>query len=265
MIVAFGITAVALCGLDVPAAARAQQGHNEHEAKKAPPQEKDKPTQAKKKQGPDKPQQAQAQQRPHLAPREQQRLTGQQEQRLVPYRDYLEQQQRVAQEQSAQLQQQNRQAQYSYLQQYVEGLHQQRLRIQVQRSDDYGGDPYCYTAPSHRYARAGRYDETNQYGMEVLRQAVNYGYEQGRFAGMADQQDRWPYNHRASHPYQDANDGYGGVYVDRYDYSYYFRQGFRRGYDDGYYGRDHYGTDSDGRVSMEGPILEGILVFEVIR
>jgi hypothetical protein len=192
-IVASGITAAALCGLDAPAAARAQQVQNEQEEEKAPPQEKDKP------------------------------------------------------------------------QQYVEGLHQQRLRIQVQRSDDYGGDPYCYTAPSHRYARGGRYYETSQYGMEVLRQAVNDGDEQGRFAGMADQQDRWPYNCLASYAYQDANYGYGGFYVDRYDYNYYFRLGFRRGYDDGHYGRYHYGTYSDGRVSMLGPMLGGILVFEVIR
>ena len=44
-------------------------------------------------------------------------------------------------------------------------------------------------------SRGGRYYETNQYGMDRLQQAVNDGYERGRFAIIADRQDRWAYNY----------------------------------------------------------------------
>jgi hypothetical protein len=67
----------------------------------------------------------------------------------------------------------------------------------------------------------------------LLRQAVNYGYQEGFRAGEADRQDRWRSNYRDSYAYQDANYGYNGYYVDRGDYNYYFREGFRRGYEDG--------------------------------
>jgi hypothetical protein len=183
----------------------------------------------------------------------------------VQYGDYLDQQQRVAQDQSAQLQRANRGAQYRFQLQYTEGLRQQRMHIQTLGSYDYDRDPYFYTAPSYRYSRGGRYYETNQYGMDLLRQAVNYGYEEGRLAGIADQQDHWAYNYRTSYAYQDANYGYGGFYVDRDDYNYYFRQGFRRGYEDGYYGRYQYGTYSSGRTSILGAVLGGILIYEAIR
>ena len=41
---------------------------------------------------------------------------------------------------------------------------------------DYDNDPYFYTAPIYRYNRGGAYYETNQYGADLLRQAVNNGY-----------------------------------------------------------------------------------------
>ena len=174
MIAAFGITAVALTGLYVPAAAQAQQGQNEQAEEKPPPQEKEKQQQAKKKQEQDQ--------------------------------KKRDQQQRVAQEQSAQLQRANRGAQYSFQLQYTEGLRQQRMHIQTAGGYDYGRDPYFYTAPGYRYSRGGRYD----------------------------------YNH-------------------------YFRQGVRRDYEDGYCGRYHYGTYSNGRTSILGAVLGGILVFEALR
>ena len=52
--------------------------------------------------------------------------------------------------------------------------------------------------------------------------------------------------------YQDANYGYNGYYVDQDDYNYYFREGFRRGYEDGYYSRYQYGSYSNGNYSMLG-------------
>jgi len=43
------------------------------------------------------------------------------------------------------------------------------------------------------------------------------------------------------------------------EYQYYFREGFRRGYEDGYYGRWQYGSYSNGVFSLLGGILQGIL------
>ena len=44
--------------------------------------------------------------------------------------------------------------------------------------------------PRTNWRGGGRYYETNQYGADLLRQAVNYGYDQGVRAGQADRQDR---------------------------------------------------------------------------
>jgi len=269
MVVAIGITAVALCGVNVSISAQPQQGQPQ-QGDQPGKEQKGKEQQQAKKQA-QQAQQAQRQQeqdgaqRQRLTRQNQQALMDRQAQRVDQYRKHLDQQQRVAQKQSAQLQRQHREAQYRYQQLYVADLSQQQVRIQGHAGYDYGRDLYLYQAPSYRYSHGGRYYETNQYGVDLLRQAVNYGYEQGRLSGLADQQDRWAFNYRNSYPYQDANFGYGGFYVDRFDYNNYFREGFRRGYEDGYYDRYQYGGYSDGRTSILAAVLGSILVFEAIR
>ncbi|RPJ80642.1 MAG: hypothetical protein EHM13_11725 [Acidobacteria bacterium] len=156
-------------------------------------------------------------------------------------------------------------AQYAFQQQYVARLRQQQLRIQSQDRYNYGADPYFYTPPTYRYSRGGRYYETNQYGVDLLRQAVSFGYEEGWRAGMADRQDRWASNYEDSYAYRDANYGYAGFYVDRDDYNIYFREGFRRGYDDGFSRGNRYGRYSNGRGTILGDVLAAILNFESIR
>jgi flagellar biosynthesis/type III secretory pathway protein FliH len=163
------------------------------------------------------------------------------------------------------LQQQRRIAQYRFQQRYLEGLRQQRLRIQNERNYNYSRDPYFYTAPSYRYSRGGSYYETNQYGANLLRQAINNGYEEGFRAGQADREDRWASNYQDSYAYQDANYGYGGLYLDQDDYNYYFREGFRRGYEDGYGRRSQYGRYSGGKYSILGNILSQILNLEPLQ
>src|SRR4029077_4468115 len=177
-------------------------------------------------------------------------------------RQQLDQQQRVLQQQSVQLEQQKRMAQYRFQQDYLERVRQQQVFLQNDRHPDYARDPYFYTAPIYRYNRGGRYYETNQYGADFLRQAVNYGYQEGFRAGEADRQDRWRSNYSASYAYRDANYGYNGYYVNRADYNYYFRQGFRRGYKDGYSSRYQYGRYSNGCYSMLDAILSQVLGFQ---
>jgi hypothetical protein len=93
----------------------------------------------------------------------------------------------------------------------------------------------------------------------MLRNALNDGYEQGFLSGQADRQDGWGYDYNNSYGYQDAAYGYDGYYVGLDDYQYYFREGFRRGYEDGYYGRSTYGRYSNGKYAILGALIGTIL------
>ena len=95
-----------------------------------------------------------------------------QQQRMNQYRQQRQQQDRLAQQREQLLQQQRRQSQLRFQQRYLERLRQDQINLQNARA-------YNYAAPSYRYSRGGRYYQTNQYGAEMLRQAVNYGYEEG--------------------------------------------------------------------------------------
>jgi hypothetical protein len=154
------------------------------------------------------------------------------------------------------LEQQRRRAQLRYQQRYLERQRQDQLRLQNWRYNDYGTTNY-------RYNRSGRYYETNQYGAQQLQQAINYGYEEGYRAGQADREDGWRASYQDSYAYQDATFGYNGYYVDVSEYQYYFREGFRRGYEDGYYSRSQYGRHSNGGYSILGAILQQILNIQL--
>ena len=54
---------------------------------------------------------------------------------------------------------------------------------------------------------------------------------------------------------------YDGFYVERDEYNYYFREGFQRGYEDGYYGQNQYGTYRNGKYELLGSILQTIFSF----
>jgi hypothetical protein len=153
------------------------------------------------------------------------------------------------------LQQQRRIAQLRYQQYYLERLRQDQLYLQSVR---YYAAPYNY-----RYHRSGRYYETNQYGAELLRRAMNQGYAEGVRAGQADREDGWGFNYQDSYAYADASAGYNGYYVDVDEYQYYFREGFRRGYEDGYYSRSNYGHYSNGGYSLIANILQQVLQLQL--
>ena len=156
-------------------------------------------------------------------------------------------------------------AQYRFQEHYSERLRQRRVGLQNDRDHDYNDDPYFHTAPNYRYNRGGSYYQTNQYGADLLRQAVNYGYQEGFRSGQADQQDRWGSNYQGSYAYRDANYGYSGYYLAQDDYNYYFREGFRRGYEDGYSSRYEYGRYSNGSYSMLDAILLQVLNLQSLR
>ena len=147
---------------------------------------------------------------------------------------------------------------------YLARLRQQRVFLN-DHHPDYDRDPFFFTVSIYRYNRGGRYYETNQYGADLLRQAVNFGYEEGFRAGEADRQDHWRFGYEDSYAYQDANFGYNGYYVDRDDYNFYFREGFRRGYEDGFYSRYQYGRYADGSYRMNDSVLTVVLNFQSLR
>lgn len=193
-----------------------------------------------------------------VPPQEQQQRVDEQRLRDSAYKMALADQVRAGHQAADALQQQKRTAQHSYNQQYTANLQQQQKRLRNQHPDP-RRDPY-YTAPMTFRYRVGSTDrETNQYGADVMRQAVNNGYQQGWKSGRADRTDRWPSSYQKSYGYEDANYGFGGKYLSQSDYNYYFREGFQRGYEDGYARRPQYGTVVNGSPSILGNILSDIL------
>src|SRR5215213_8909995 len=131
------------------------------------------------------PQQEQRQQERQV--QQQQRLEQQrqqqalQQQRLILQRQQ-EQQRIVLQRQQQQLALQRQQQQLA-LQRQQEQLRQARLRQeQIRLQNERNRSRSVYTTPSnrgYRVYRNGGYYQTDQNGVNVLQQAVNYGYQQG--------------------------------------------------------------------------------------
>lgn len=198
-----------------------------------------------------------------VPPQEQQQRAKQEQQRADEYKRRLDAQVQAAQQQAAQLQAQKRAAQAAAQEQYAAALRQQQQRLQAPR--DYAHDPYVSTPHTYRYVIGGRTRQTNQYGADVLRQAVNDGYQQGYRAGQADRQDRRRSSYSATFEYKDANYGYDGRYIDQSDYNYYFRQGFRRGYEDGFNSRYKYGRSENGTPVILAALLITILGLKAMQ
>ena len=194
---------------------------------------------------------------------QQQRLIAQQRAQALQYRNYIQARQSLARQRGYALEQQRRMAQYRYQQYYYERMRAQQARLAAQRYS-YANDPFFYTPANYRYGYDGSYYQTNRYGADLLRQAVNYGYQEGIRAGRADREDGWAPDYRNTYAYQDANYGYNGYYVSQRDYNYYFREGFRRGYQDGYGRQYQYGRYDNGTNSILEAVLALILNLQAI-
>jgi hypothetical protein len=183
-----GTTAVLLLVGGMIAGGAQAQGHNQQDQKQQQPG---------KAKGHDKQQAKQAVQQQQVVTQQvQQQRIAEQRQRETQYRATLATQVRAAQQRSAQLQQQNRAAQNAAQQQYLVNLRQQQQRLQASR--DYARDPAFSARPAYVYRRGGTQYQTTQYGADVLRQAVNYGYQQGYQFGQADRRDRSRNNYQNS-------------------------------------------------------------------
>jgi outer membrane biosynthesis protein TonB len=251
---------------DQPPPQREQPRPQREQPPQPPPPQREQPPQQRAQPRPPQEQNRPQQQRDaRVSQQRQQELVQQQQQRLTQYQKDLDRQQQIVQQQAAQLQQQRRTAQSRNQQAYLNHLREQRTFLVNGRHPDYDRDPYFFSPPIYRYSRGGRYYEANQYAADFLRQAVNFGYQQGFMAGDADRMDNWRPDYQASYAYQDANYGYNGYYIERDDYNFYFREGFRRGYEDGYGNRHVYGRYEGGSHIMLELNLGQILGFVSIR
>jgi len=236
-----------------PAQGRGQQGQNNQQGQQRAEQVHDRNDQRK------------SGQQQRLSQQEQERRIQLAQRNMTAYQRNLNSQIRLSQQRTARLEQQKRMSQYRFQRDYYDRLRQQQLGLQNVSNDNYNNDPYYYTASSLRYNRAGTYYQTNQYGADLLRHAVNNGYQEGFRSGQADREDGWRSNYQGSYAYQDANYGYGGRYVQQDEYNYYFREGFRRGYDDGFNTRNQYGTSTNGNYGILGTVLSQILNLQSLR
>lgn len=110
----------------------------------------------------------------------------------------------------------------------------------------------------YRYYRNGQSYYTDNRGAELLRQAVNMGYQQGYQQGQVDRRYGRGGNYYNSSAYRSGVYGYQS-YIDRSQYQYYFQQGFQRGYEDGYNSQMRYGYRSGNSFNILGGILNTIL------
>lgn len=145
-------------------------------------------------------------------------------------------------------------------------IEQQRPNIPASTTRQVGGGFYnVHPNPvvnnnvnRYRVFRNGSYYNTDNRGADLLRQAVNAGYQQGFAAGQSDHNARHGSNWGNSSVYRHGTYGWQS-YVDRGQYQYYFQQGFERGYQDGYNSRYQYGFNNGGSVSILSSILGSIL------
>jgi hypothetical protein len=120
---------------------------------------------------------------------------------------------------------------------------------------------YVYTPGAtgyYRIYRNGSYYNTDSRGYELLRSAVNSGYQQGYIEGQRDRMQGKRFDYADEDSYRYGNYGYNS-YVDSGQYQYYFRQGFQRGYQDGFYSTTRYGYRSGNSAYLLGSVLNSII------
>ena len=106
------------------------------------------------------------------------------------------------------------------------------------RDRDYRRDRDRDRDRDDRRDRNRDYRRSGGYG-NVYQIAVNQGYQDGVYTGQRDAQRGQNYNPQRSHFYRNGHGDYGdygnnGRYGDRYQYQQAYRQGFLRGYDEGF-------------------------------
>lgn len=137
-------------------------------------------------------------------------------------------------------------------------LQKQRAKLERERMQNQRDNRYSNNSNRYRVYRNGSYYNTDNRGAEMLRQAVNAGYQQGFRAGQNDRNSRRNSSWNNSSMYRSGTYGYQS-HVARSQYQYYFQQGFQKGYQDGYNSRYQYGSNNGGSLNILGTILQQVL------
>lgn len=131
--------------------------------------------------------------------------------------------------------------------------------VRAVRNSNDNDYPQFRNGARYRIMRNGSTAYTTDYrGAELLRQAINNGYQQGYQQGVLDRQRRHRYDYNRNSMYRRGNYGYQS-YVPTTQYQYYFQQGFQRGYEDGFNSTTRYGYVQNGTYNILGSILGTIL------
>ncbi|HEX3102591.1 MAG TPA: hypothetical protein VHQ01_12395, partial [Pyrinomonadaceae bacterium] len=153
------------------------------------------------------------------------------------YRDWQTAQQQAQQRHDAYLRSNNRRDYDQW--QRAEQLARQRQTAYQQYVSRYGNR---YNNSSYNNNHRGMYRVNrngsdywvDSRGAELLKQAVNRGYQQGYQQGAMAKRRGYGYDYNRETIYRNGTYGYQS-FVTRDQYQYYFQQGFQRGYEDGYY------------------------------
>ena len=113
---------------------------------------------------------------------------------------------------------------------------------------------------AYRLQRGRSFYETDQRGVDLIKRAISSGYQQGVIAGRGDRRDSRRSDYRDESLYRAGTYGYQN-YVDRDQYQHYFREGFERGYRDGFANQPTYGSNTGGKWSILGTVLNNILIL----
>jgi hypothetical protein len=101
---------------------------------------------------------------------------------------------------------------------------------------------------------------TDSRGLEMLKQAVIRGYEEGFKSGLSDRKNRKKGGFNNSMMYRNASFGYQNS-VELKQYQFFFQKGFSEGYEDGFNTRRFRGWyQNDGKLSERE--LQAILKYE---
>src|SRR6266404_2951752 len=99
------------------------------------------------------------------------------------------------------------------------------------RNDQYNRDRYGNN--NGRYGNNGGYGNYGGYG-NASQIALSQGYQDGLYTGSSDAQRGQNYSPQRSHFYRNGRGNSGGYYGNSYQYQQAYRNGFLRGYDEGF-------------------------------
>jgi hypothetical protein len=121
------------------------------------------------------------------------------------------------------------------------------------------GAAHVTNAQIRIYTYTGRYDRDDR--REILRRAVNRGYQQGFRQGQVDRRYGRRMDYEDSGMYRNGSYGYnrsyGGGMRSRYQNA--FQRGFERGYEDGYNSRYRYAYRTNNGRRVVDSILNSII------